>query len=197
MFRNKLQTGLITLLSGNGLNPLAIWGKKGKGYIKRITDDELQALVVEITAVQFVTTYVSLPRQPRSSIGVRLPYLTLIIKYLKLPFCFEFAVLDSRMVKRRFRASNCQSKVSVTPLLCHMPLALDDGWNKIQINLATFTKQAYDSQFIEFVSIEIYANCRVRLIYFSDRIYSDEELPLSYKACKRPGKSHTAKGQRT
>lgn len=184
MFRNKLQTGLISLLCGSGSDPLMLWAKHGKGCIKRITDEEIQTLVIEITAIQFVTTWVSLPRNPRYSIGIRLPYLTLIIKYLKLPFCFEFYVMDNRMTRRRFRASNCQSQTTITPLLCHMPLALDEGWNKVQMDLSAFTRQAYGSEFSEFISIHIYANCRVRRIYVSDRWYQEEELPFNYRLWK-------------
>ncbi|GFQ68909.1 cilia- and flagella-associated protein 20 [Trichonephila clavata] len=195
MFRNKLQSGLISLVCGSGLDPLATWANHGKGCIKRITDEDIQTLVIEITSVQFCTTWISIPRDPKNVVGIRLPYLTMVIKYLKLPFCFEFVVMDSRNTKRRFRASNCQSGTIVSPLLCHMPLALDEGWNKIQIDLFSFTRQAYGTDFVEFLTLEIYANCRIRRIYFSDRWYKEEELPHSYRMWKptKKTKSRLAK----
>ncbi|GIY08258.1 cilia- and flagella-associated protein 20 [Caerostris darwini] len=189
MFRNKLQAGLISLICGSGLDPLKTWETHGNGCVRRITDDEIQTLVIEITSVQFCTTWISLPRNPKTCIGIRLPYLTMIIKYLKLPFCFEFQVLDSRNVKRRFRASNAQSGTSLSPLLCHMPLALDEGWNRVQIDLIAFTRQAYGTDFVEFLYLEIYANCRIRRIYFSDRWYKEEELPNNYRMWKPIRKS--------
>ncbi|XP_035214959.1 cilia- and flagella-associated protein 20-like [Stegodyphus dumicola] len=154
-----------------------IWGKKGNGCIRRITDDDIQTLVFEITAVHFCATCIYIPNNPRKALGIRLPNLTLLVKYLKLPFCIEFEVLDSKNTKRRFRASNCQSTTKVTPLLCHMPMALDDGWNRLQIDLPRFVQNAYKTDFVECLGIQIYANCRLRAVYFSDRWYEEEETP--------------------
>lgn len=181
MFRNKFQAGIVVIFSGTGLNPLSNWTKYGKGCFKRITDEEIQALVLEIGAVQFCTTYIALPNNTRTIIGMRLPFLTIVVKYLKLPFCFEFEVMDSSSMKRRFRCSNCQSSTTVNPLLCHMPLVLDSGWNKIQIDLPSFTKQTYKTDYAEFLGIQIFANCRLQMVYFSDRWYKEEELPNRYR----------------
>jgi hypothetical protein len=30
-------------------------------------------------------------------------------------------------------------------------------------------------------SVQLHANCRIRRIYFSDRLYSEEELPPEFK----------------
>lgn len=191
MFRNKYQAGVIPILCGSGLNPLAVWSTNGKGCFKRITDEDIETLVIEITAIQFCTTYISLPKDPRVVLGIKLPYLTMIVKYLKLPFCFEFEVLDSSMMKRRIRASNCKSSTSINPLLCHLPLAVDEGWNKIQIDLPSFTRRAYNTDFVEFLAMHIYANSRIRLVYFSDRWYADDELPQLYKMTKPSKKTRS------
>ena len=184
MFRNKFHSGLIPIVCGSGSNPLGEWSKNGRGSFTRITDEESQSMVIEIRAIQFCTTYISIPLNPRIVLGIRLPFLTMIIKYLKLPFCFEFELLDTSNMKRRFRASNCQTSTKVNPLLCHMPLALSEGWNKIQIDLPCVARQAYNTDFVEFLGMQIYANCRVRVVYFSDRWYADEELPKNYKLGK-------------
>ncbi|KAH0943713.1 hypothetical protein HID58_003350, partial [Brassica napus] len=42
------------------------------------------------------------------------------------------------------------------PYICTMPLKMDEGWN-------------------------VHANCRLRRIYFAERLYSDEELPPEFK----------------
>jgi len=53
-----------------------------------------------------------------------------------------------------------------------MPMRLDEGWNQIQFNLSDFTRRAYGSNYIETLRVTIHANCRIRRIYFSDRLYS-------------------------
>jgi hypothetical protein len=62
-----------------------------------------------------------------------------------------------------------------------MPLKLDDGWNNIQLNLADLTKRAYGTNYVETLRVQVHANCRLRRVYFSDRLYSEEELPPEFK----------------
>ena len=81
----------------------------------------------------------------------------------------------------RFRASNYQSTTRVKPFICTMPMRLDEGWNQIQFNLSDFTRRAYGTNYIETLRVQIHANCRIRRIYFSDRLYSEEELPPEFK----------------
>ena len=87
----------------------------------------------------------------------------------------------STQVRRRFRASNYQSTTRVKPFICTMPMRLDEGWNQIQFNLSDFTRRAYGTNYIETLRVQIHANCRIRRIYFSDRLYSEEELPPEFK----------------
>ena len=60
-------------------------------------------------------------------------------------------------------------------------MRLDDGWNQIQFNLSDFTRRAYGTNYIETLRVQIHANCRMRRIYFSDRLYSEDELPPEFK----------------
>jgi hypothetical protein len=60
-------------------------------------------------------------------------------------------------------------------------LALNAGWNQIQMNLADFTRRAYATNYMETVRITINANCRLRNVYFSDRLYADDEKPAAFK----------------
>lgn len=62
-----------------------------------------------------------------------------------------------------------------------MPLRMDEGWNQIQFNLADFTRRAYGTNYVETLRVQVHANCRLRRIYFSDRLYSEEELPPEFK----------------
>jgi hypothetical protein len=102
-------------------------------------------------------------------------------RQLKKYFTFEVQVLDDKNVRRRFRASNYQSTTRVKPFICTMPMRLDEGWNQIQFNLSDFTRRAYGTNYIETLRVQIHANCRIRRIYFSDRLYSEEELPPEFK----------------
>lgn len=60
-------------------------------------------------------------------------------------------------------------------------MALNPGWNQIQMNLADFTRRAYGTNYMETVRITVNANCRLRNVYFSDRLYSDDEKPAAFK----------------
>merc|ERR1712129_654132 len=115
------------------------------------------------------------------TLGIKLPFLVMIIKNVKKYFTFEVQVKDDKGVRRRFRASNYQSTTRVKPFICTMPMRLDDGWNQIQFNLADFTRRAYGTNYVETLRVQIHANCRIRRVYFSDRLYSEEELPAEFK----------------
>ena len=151
------------------------------GHIKRITDQEIQSSVLEIMGTNVSTNYITCPADPKRTLGIKLPFLVMIIKNLKKYFTFEVQVLDDKNVRRRFRASNYQSTTRVKPFICTMPMRLDEGWNQIQFNLSDFTRRAYGTNYIETLRVQIHANCRIRRIYFSDRLYSEEELPPEFK----------------
>merc|ERR1712226_1000929 len=127
------------------------------------------------------TTFISAPADPKQTLGIKLPYLVMIIKNMKKYFTFEVQVLDDRNIRRRFRASNYQSATRVKPFICTMPMRLDEGWNQIQFNLDNFTSRAYQTVYIETLRVQIHASCRIRKIFFSNRLYSDEELPPEFK----------------
>ncbi|KAE7996422.1 hypothetical protein FH972_001149 [Carpinus fangiana] len=69
----------------------------------------------------------------------------------------------------------------VKPYICTMPLRMDEGWNQIQLNLADLTRRAYGTNYVETLRVQVHANCRLRRIYFSDHLYSEEELPPEFK----------------
>ena len=65
-----------------------------------------------------------------------------------------------------------------------MPLRLEDGWNQVQISLPDFVRKTYGTNYVETLRVQIHGNCRIRRIYFSDRIYAEDELPLEFKLFK-------------
>lgn len=115
------------------------------------------------------------------SLGIKLPFLVLIVKNLEKFFSFEVQILDDKNVRRRFRASNFQTVTRMKPYICTMPLRLDPKWNQININLADFTKRAYGTNFVEALRVQVHSNCRIRRIYFSDKLYTEDELPPEFK----------------
>ena len=163
------------------LLPIFVYLTVRNGHIKRITDVDIQSSVLEIMGTNVSTNFVTCPADARKTLGIKLPFLVMIIKNLKKYFTFEVQVLDDKNVRRRFRASNYQSTTRVKPFICTMPMRLDEGWNQIQFNLSDFTRRAYGTNYIETLRVQIHANCRIRRIYFSDRLYSEEELPPEFK----------------
>lgn len=182
MFRNTFQKGFLSVFYSCGSKPLTIWDSKTEnGYIKRILDDEAKSLAMEIRGTNVATSYISAPALPCKSLGVKLPFLTIVVKNLNKLFSFEIQILDDRNQLRRFRSSNYQSQTRITNFMVSMPLALNFGWNQVQLNLADFTQRAYGTNYIETVRVTVNANCRLRNVYFSDRLYTDDEKPPAYK----------------
>lgn len=70
-----------------------------------------------------------------------------------------------------------------------MPLRLDAGWNQIQFNLADFTSRAYGTNYVETLRVQIHANCRIRRIYFEDKLYAESELPAEFRLFVPPSVS--------
>ncbi|KAL9260213.1 Cilia- and flagella-associated protein 20-like protein [Drosera capensis] len=151
------------------------------GHIKRPLDEDIQSNVLEIVGSKIQSVYITCPADPAATLGIKLPFLVMIVKNLKKYFTFEIQILDDKNVRRRFRASNYQAVTRVEPYICTMPLKMDDGWNQIQLNLSDFTRRAYGTNYVETLRVQVHANCRLRRIYFSDRLYSEEELPAEFK----------------
>ena len=66
MFKNKYQSGFLSILYSIGSKPLEIWGKEVKnGYIKRITDNDINSSVLEIIGLNVSTTSISAPEKKK------------------------------------------------------------------------------------------------------------------------------------
>ena len=145
-------------------------------------DGDMQSSVIEIAGHNVSNTYITCPENPKETLGIKMPYLVLLIKYMKKYFTFEVQVRDDKDVKRRFRASNYQSNTRVKPFICTIPMKLDEGWNQIHFYLYDFTRRAYGSNYLETLRVQIHANCRIRRIYFTDQLLSSNKLPDEYRA---------------
>ena len=49
------------------------------------------------------------------------------------------------------------------------------------LNLIDFTKKAYGTNYVECLRVQIHANCRIRRIYFSDKLYQEKDLPKEFR----------------
>ena len=182
MFHNAYQSGFLSILYSLGAKPLQIWDTHVRnGHVKRVTDNELQSSVLEVRGANVATNYIFCPANPRLVLSIKMPIIVLIVKNLQKYFSFEVTILDDDNVKRRFRASNYQRATRVKPFMCTMPLKMEQGWNCIRINLADFTRSAYGTNYMETLKVQVHANCRIRRVYFCDKMYAEEELPEDFK----------------
>ena len=61
--------------------PLQIWDKEVRnGHIKRITDQDIQSSVLEIMGTNVSTSFITCPAEKKSTLGIKLPFLVMIIK---------------------------------------------------------------------------------------------------------------------
>lgn len=74
------------------------------GHIKRITDQDIQSLVLEIISSNVSTTFITCPADPKKTLGIKLPFLVMIIKNLKKYFTFEVQVSAGAMTSRGINA---------------------------------------------------------------------------------------------
>ena len=152
MFHNSYQSGVISILSAYGSNPLQLWditldqsteNSTVSGRVCRVnssSDDgddvkEVCGPAIEISGEQLSTNYMTCPPTQRStptssthcpSLGIKLPYLNLIVHVpSQADFSIEVTILDDKQTKRRFRASTYQSTTVIKPDICTFPLKLE------------------------------------------------------------------------
>lgn len=74
----------------NRSKPLQIWDKKVRnGHIKRITDPDIQSSVLEIMGTNVSTTFIQCPADPKKVLGIKLPFLVMIIKNVSILHLFS------------------------------------------------------------------------------------------------------------
>ncbi len=52
----------------------------------------MKSLVLEIVGTNVSTTYITCPADPKKTLGIKLPYLVMIVKNMKKYFTFEVQV---------------------------------------------------------------------------------------------------------
>lgn len=183
MFRKANQPGIITILHAEKKKPLKLWDKHlREGELKRIIDPDLKNPVLELTGTNSLTNYISCPADVKEVLGIRYPYLHMTIKTLPGKFfAFDVQILDDKGIRRRLRGTTVQGFLDVQPFMSKIPMSLEEGWNEITIPLHHYTKDLYNTKYVETLRIQIYASCDVKRIYFSDKEYKERDLPKDSK----------------
>lgn len=161
------------------------------GNLKRVQRDKgVKGPALQLLASSNMSnTFITCPRDPAHSLGVKLPCLTLVLKNLDQPCMFEAQVVDDKGVRRRFRVSSTQTTTRVKPFVTLVPLQLDAGWNLVRLNLAEYTRRAYGTACVEVVRVQIHAACRLRHVYLSEADFSDGSLPRHLRSMPKPKNS--------
>ena len=94
---------------------------------------------------------------------------------------FEISISDQEDKEKIFQCTNKQSLARLIDNKCSLPLKLDDGWNIICIDLQSLTKRVFNIKYKHCNRIKIFANCRVRRVYFSKDLYQEDDIPEQYK----------------
>ncbi|EKU23460.1 transcription factor, partial [Nannochloropsis gaditana CCMP526] len=107
MFRHTFQSGFLSILYSLGNKPLQLWDKSlHNGSIKRVGDEDVSSGVLELVGENVAENFIACPADSKDQLGIKLPWLVLVVKNLHEYFTFEVHVLDDKGVKRRLRASN-------------------------------------------------------------------------------------------
>ncbi|GFT77658.1 DUF667 domain-containing protein, partial [Nephila pilipes] len=85
-------------------------------------------------------------------------------------------VLDDTGTRRSLYYNDYQLTTEIEEFTCTRRLIVNDGWNIINLDLADITRIAFGRKYVETLRVKIHANLRVNMIYFCERLYSDEEL---------------------
>ncbi|KAJ2635754.1 hypothetical protein GGF40_003413 [Coemansia sp. RSA 1286] len=192
MLRNVYQSGILTLFNSAGTHPLQLWSTSmasdSDDCLINIAadDDQVECLVLTIKGTDIRSVFISCPSQMSETLGIRLPFVCMILKNIELPLSFEIETIDDHGVIRRFRASNYETRARVHHEISVIPLQLDKGWNHLTFDLEDMTRRIYGRKHCETRRITFHANACLRLVLFSDRIVPEEHLSDGLRLVGRP-----------
>ncbi|KAI9475107.1 hypothetical protein LPJ78_004590 [Coemansia sp. RSA 989] len=187
MFGHAYQSGIITLFNSVGSDPLQLWSSVSANGISITTDDEVEDAVLCLQSTDLAQTFISCPKSTSDTLGITLPYLTILVKNTGHLFSLEVEYLDSCKTVRRIRTSNYQRETVVKHQISCLPLKLDQGWNYLTLDFSDMASRLYGTGFKQVQRITIHANVCLRLVMFADRIVAEDELPQELRLyAKKP-----------
>eukprot|EP00455_Lapot_gusevi_P006905 TRINITY_DN12973_c0_g1_i4.p1 TRINITY_DN12973_c0_g1~~TRINITY_DN12973_c0_g1_i4.p1 ORF type:complete len:188 (-),score=25.41 TRINITY_DN12973_c0_g1_i4:3-566(-) len=153
-----------------------VLSQQNDGIVQLIHDLEVESDVLELLCSKNEHVAASFPEESKF-IGTPLPFLNIQLKNLDKYVGFEVVVEDVNDVMRIIKSSNRQAAVRLNVDTISIPLKLTDGWNSIVLDLDSLLRRVFNVRYKHCIRVNIFANCRLRRAFFSDRIYSQKELP--------------------
>lgn len=148
------------------------------GSLTRVEDRDLQSQVLELVGSSLGSNTIFIPERPEEEI-VCTPehkYLHLYVKQAGKYCSFEWQVLDTKGHHRRFKASNFGSSSRVKSNCVWLPLRLDDGWNRVALDMDELCSKVYGTRLAKLVRLQLSAEMRIRRVLLCDENYTDEML---------------------
>ncbi|KAJ2029663.1 hypothetical protein IWW57_001572 [Coemansia sp. S610] len=187
MLRSVYQSGILTLLNAAGSHPLQLWAvvqpvsvEAARIAVER--DSDIGENVVTLASSDLASTYISCPKTASEKLGMKLPYMFLLIKSTDGPFSFEVEALDSQGTVRRLRASSFEVRARIEDGIGIVPLRLDeDCWNYLTLDIALLLEGAFGTSYRETSRVTFHANAKLRLVGFADRIVPEDQLPAELR----------------
>ncbi|KAJ2616189.1 hypothetical protein H4S08_000894 [Coemansia sp. RSA 1365] len=183
MLRHVYQAGILTIFNSASSKPLQLWciSAKSKGLVELEDDDETDCPVLRLESAELASTFISLPRQTTQTLGVKLPYMVMIVKNTDHFFSFEVEIVDNQEQVRRIRTANYEADSRIDYDVSCLPLRLDCGWNYLTLDLGRMTSRIYGTVFKEVCRVTVHASACLRLIFFADRIVPENQLPVELR----------------
>ncbi|CAM9779520.1 unnamed protein product [Pylaiella littoralis] len=141
--------------------------QEGNG-VSVFDDEELGVQVVELLGRRCCVTL------PCSSI---LRHLCLHMKALDKFFSFEVEIVDDTKRYRYIEISNTRSVADIGTDRALLPLRLEEGWQRVNIDLDRTVRLAFGSSYLTTSQVTIRASARVAKVFFQSQEFSDFELP--------------------
>ncbi|CAG03683.1 unnamed protein product, partial [Tetraodon nigroviridis] len=174
--------GIQSILNSIDKDPLRFWRKKVEsGHVESVMDEDIRSSAIEVQGRNMQNNFITCPVDPEGSLGIRLPILNMLLKKTGEDFSFEITVIDNTNVRRQIVQTTFKKDMKAKVCVVCFPIRLSDSWERIDFNLAELTNELFGTEYVETAKIQIHANCRIRRVYFSDRLYSNEELPKDFK----------------
>lgn len=122
------------------------------------------------------------PASETQSIETALPILNVYLEHIHRFFAIEILVLTTEG-ERRLRYTNKSTTVRITPEDAVIPVVPIEGWNRLQIDLLHAVQRLWPGSTLDrTISVALMPNCRLKRVFFSDRIRDNHELPPSLVA---------------
>ena len=153
------------------------------------------------------TNYITCPADANKTLGIKLPFLVMIIKNVNLVLicnCVEISWRNTLPLKFKCLMIKMWDVGSEHPTIkallesSHLSVLCLWGWMRAGTRSSstclisqeeptepTISKLSGKSSYFVnqhlFFRVQLHANCRMRRIYFSDRLYTEDELPPEFK----------------